>query len=200
MSLLFETIRILDGEPQNLTLHDERMNRSRRALFGCSDALQIANFLSVPPGARTGTVRCRVVYGEPVVSVEFSPYVPAAIRTLRLVDAGGLDYSHKFLDRTPLTALVAKADADDILIVKDGCVMDASFANIVFTDGRRWVTPDTPLLQGTMRTFLLQRGVITEERITVQDLPRFTHFRLINAMLGFEAPVLPVVVLRPLIA
>jgi hypothetical protein len=43
-----------------------------------------------------------------------------------------------------------------------------------------------------MREKLLSEGAIIEERITPADLNRFTHFRLINAMLGFNAPFLPI--------
>jgi 4-amino-4-deoxychorismate lyase len=63
---------------------------------------------------------------------------------------------------------------------------------VVFTDGRQWFTPDTPLLPGTMRERLLGDGTIKAERITADTLDRFTHFRLINAMLGFDSPLLPI--------
>jgi hypothetical protein len=43
-----------------------------------------------------------------------------------------------------------------------------------------------------MRELLLRKRMITEERLTVEEINRFTHFRLINAMLGFDAPILPV--------
>ena len=106
--------------------------------------------------------------------------------------ADTLTYDHKYLDRSSLTGLINRDLADDILIVREGCVTDSSYANIVFTDGRQWLTPDTPLLPGTMRERLLRDGIIEAERITVDTLGRFTHFRLINAMLGFDSPLLPI--------
>lgn len=192
MCQLFETIRIIEGEPQNLYLHDERINRSRHILFGLSDHLKLEDYLLVPDHAKNGTVRCRVTYKATFTSMEFLPYSPARILTLKLVEAASLVYDHKYMDRSLLTALVDKNAADDILIKRNGCIADASYANIVFTDGLRWITPDTPLLHGTMRELLLRKGVIKEARMLVGDIPRFTHFRLINAMLGFDAPLLPV--------
>lgn len=192
MFQLFETIRIIEGEPQNLYLHDVRMNRSRYILFGMSDHLKLADYISVPDHAKSGIIRCRVTYGETLISIEFIPYSPARIFTLKLVEAETLVYDHKYLDRSPLTGLIDKSTADDILVIQNSCITDASYANIVFTDGRNWITPDTPLLCGTMRELLLRKGVIKEERILVGDISRFTHFRLINAMLGFDAPLLPV--------
>jgi 4-amino-4-deoxychorismate lyase len=194
MCQLFETIKIIGGEPRNLSLHDERMNRSRRQLFGNTDLLKLSDYITVPDDDKDKDriTRCRVIYAISVDSVEFLTYVPANIKTLKVVDAGTLVYDFKYLDRSRLTALIDKKAADDILIIRNGCVTDVSFANIVFTDGEGWVTPDTPLLHGTMRESLLRKGVIRMDRITIDDLSLFTHFKLINAMLGFDAPLLPV--------
>lgn len=192
MCRLFETIKIIGGKPQNLSLHDERLNRSRRKLFGTNDLLKLSDYIEVPDAGKDSIIRCRVTYANSVSSVEFSPYIPADIKTLKIVDAGTLVYDHKYLDRSGLTALIDKKEADDILIIRNGSVTDVSYANIVFTDGKRWITPDTPLLPGTMRELLLSEGLIKTDRITINDLSFFTHFRLINAMLGFDAPLLPV--------
>jgi 4-amino-4-deoxychorismate lyase len=192
MCQLFETIKIIGGEPQNLSLHDERMNRSRRKLFGNNDLLKLSDYITVPDSDKDKITRCRVIYSISVNSIDFSPYIPANIKTLKIVDADTLLYDYKYLDRSQLTALIDKRAADDILIIRNGCVTDVSFANIVFTDGERWITPDTPLLRGTMRELLLRKGVIKMDRITINDLSLFTHFKLINAMLNFDAPLLPV--------
>lgn len=191
MCQLFETIRITNGSPGNLDLHEQRLNRSRRKLLGLKDNLQLSDYIRVPEECSTGVFRCRVIYAQEVVSIEFVPYVPAPVRTLKLVYADTLVYDHKYLDRSCLTGLINRDIADDILIVKNGFVTDTSYSNIVFTDGKQWVTSDTPLLHGTMRERLLHDGIIKAERITIDNLTQFTHFRLINAMLGFEAPVLP---------
>lgn len=192
MCRLFETIRITDGEPVNLALHEKRLNRSRLKLYGLHDDLRLSEFIRVPEDCRAGVFRCRVIYGQEVVSTEFTPYVPAAVRTLRLVHADTLDYDLKYLDRSGLTGLINRNLADDILIVKEGNITDTSYSSIVFYDRKQWFTPDTPLLCGTMREKLLIDGIIKADRITVETLERFTHFRLINAMLGFDAPSLPI--------
>jgi 4-amino-4-deoxychorismate lyase len=192
MCQLFETIKIIGGEPKNLSLHDERMNRSRRILFGNNAILRLSEYIQVPQDAKTGLIRCRVIYGSSIKSIEYFPYIPADIKTLKLVKADTLTYDLKYLDRSRLTELINKSIADDILIVKEGCITDASFANIVFTDGKLWVTPDTPLLCGTMREKLLIKGVINAKRITIHNISQFTHFRLINAMLDFSSRLLPI--------
>jgi 4-amino-4-deoxychorismate lyase len=191
MSRLFETIRISDGTPQNLSLHEERLNFSRRQLSGIASVISLAEHICVPDDCLTGIYRCRVIYEESVISTEFIPYRPAAVSTLKIVRADDIDYSLKYLDRTCLTRLIDREVADDVLILRNGFVTDTSYSNIAFTDGLRWYTPDTPLLRGTMREQLLREGAVSEKTIRVEDLDRFTGFRLINAMLGFGAPVLP---------
>ncbi len=191
MCRLFETIRIEDGKACNLDLHEKRLNRSRRKLCGLNDDLRLSDYIRVPEECRSGVFRCRVVYGQTIVSTDFTPYSPAAVRTLRLVYDNKLSYDHKYLDRSILTGLIDRNLADDILIVREECITDTSYANIVLTDGKQWVTPDTPLLCGTMRERLLLEGVIKAERITVDALGQFTHFKLINAMLGFDSALLP---------
>jgi len=189
MYRLFETIRVCNREPENLFFHNERMNRSRRILFGMTDKLSLADHLNFPESDKTVTFRCRVIYAETIISVDFSLYEMTDIKTLKAVDAGSLNYDHKFLDRSHLTSLIDKSVADDILVIRNGCVTDTSFSNIAFTDGRDWVTPDTPLLPGTMRALLLKKGSLKQERIKIDQLNRFTHYRLINAMLGFDGPL-----------
>ncbi len=192
MCQLFETIKIEDGVICNQQLHDERFNRSRHDLFGLTDNVRLSDHISIPPEVSKGIVKCRVIYGPDIISVNFSPYIPADIKTLKIVDGGSIRYDYKFLDRSRLNALIDKSISDDVLIVKDGFLTEISFANIVFTDGSVWVTPENPLLRGTMRELLLRTGVISSERITPDNLTSFTHFRLINAMLGFNAPLLPI--------
>ena len=190
MCLLFETIKIVNGKPKNLALHDKRLNLSRHKLFGIDEILRLSDFIQVPEEYKIGIFRCRVIYGSSIVSTEYTPYYPAAIKTLKLVHIDTIKYDLKYLDRSCLTKCINKTHADDILIVKEGCITDSSFANIVFTDGKCWVTPDTPLLFGTMRENLLCKGIIMTDRITVDNLCHFTHFRLINAMLGFNSHIL----------
>jgi 4-amino-4-deoxychorismate lyase len=192
MYQLFETIRIINGVPVNLYLHNERMNRSRKVIFGKKDHLNLEEYIKVPTDLKDGITKCRIIYSESVISVEFTDYIPTDVKTFKKVDAGTIEYDHKYLDRSRLISLIDRSVADDILIIRNDCVTDTSYTNIVFTDSKRWITPDTPLLPGTMREYLLHNGTICQERITIDDIFQFTHFKLINAMLGFDAPIHPV--------
>ena len=78
---------------------------------------------------------------------------------------------------------------EKIVIVKQGFITDTSYANIVFFDGHKWFTPVSPLLKGTKRTFLLDKKIIEETEIRIDDLEKFKKARLINAMIDFEDKV-----------
>jgi 4-amino-4-deoxychorismate lyase len=188
MSLLVETIKIKDGVAVNLPYHERRLNRTRRELFGASPDIDLSQTLLIPAFAGRGLFKCRIEYNDHIRNIEFNPYKYRTIRTLRMVEAGDLDYSYKWVDRSGIEKLLEqKAECDDILMVKNGRVTDASYANIVVRGAdNRWYTPSEPLLRGTMREWLLDKGMITEREITPASLKRFRELRLINTMMDIE--------------
>jgi 4-amino-4-deoxychorismate lyase len=96
-----------------------------------------------------------------------------------------IEYSYKYENRERLNELKERRqDCDEIMIVKNGCITDTSFSNLVFYDGKKYLTPAQPLLNGTKRKLLLQQGWISEATIKPEDLNNFQHCGLINAMLN----------------
>jgi 4-amino-4-deoxychorismate lyase len=189
MSPLFESIRIVDGSAQHLDYHNGRLNRSRWELFGSADVIDLNNVIHIPPDLRRGVCKCRVVCTEKVEHIEFVPYRRKEISSLTLVECDSIGYAHKFVDRACIDSLLEGVRTDDILIVKHGCITDASIANVVFHDGTRWITPSTPLLAGTTRARLLEIGTIVADEITKSSLRHLKKFALINAMIGIEDAV-----------
>lgn len=182
MSLLFESIRCFNGKFENLDLHIARMKRSILALF----SIQIDFTLDII-APYEGLYKCRVVYDTEIRSVEFIPYEPNNIKSLKIIEANGFSYQFKFLDRQVLNDLFKlKDNCDDILIVIDGHITDTSYGNIVFFDGKTWVTPEKPLLRGIYREKLLNEGLVEEHKIKVSDLNKFSKFAVINALRRFD--------------
>ncbi len=193
MSLLFETIRIQERVVLNAEFHCQRMNRTRRELFGAANEIDLAGAIRIPESVPGSICKCKVIYSRDIVDIIFSEYHPRTVRTLRVVDAAGIDYRYKWLDRTAIDRLVKSAGTDDIILMRNGYVTDASYANLALFDGQQWITPSAPLLRGTMREQLIRRGVLREERIPCDDLFRMKSVRLINAMLDFKSfPDIPV--------
>ncbi|HEY5744506.1 MAG TPA: aminotransferase class IV [Chryseolinea sp.] len=193
MSLLLETIKLQDGEYQNLFFHEQRMNRSLKTLCGELDHFDLEEFLKHLERPAQGLFKCRIVYDEQSKEVEFIPYTPKPVNSLRVIEHDRISYEFKYADRKTLNKLYELRQAsDDILIVKRGLVTDSSYANIVFRRGKHWYTPWSALLKGTQRAKLLERDVIHEEEIRVEDIETFETFKLINAMLEFESPEIDV--------
>ena len=193
MSLLLETIKLQDGEYQNLFYHEQRMNRSLKTLCGEFDHFDLEEFLKHLEKPTQGLFKCRIVYDEQSKEVEFMPYTPKPVNSLRVIEHDRISYEFKYADRKTLNKLFELRHAsDDILIVKRGLVTDSSYANIVFRRGKHWYTPWSALLKGTQRAKLLEHDMIHEEEIRVEDIETFETFKLINAMLEFESPEIDV--------
>jgi 4-amino-4-deoxychorismate lyase len=106
---------------------------------------------------------------------------------LKLIEHNSLEYSKKYVNREPLERLYAqREECDDILIVQNGYIKDTTIANVAFFDGRDWLTPSEPLLNGTTRERLLQEGFLKTEDIRVDALKRFQKMALMNAMIDFD--------------
>jgi len=188
MSLLVETIKIKDGKLYNADYHSSRFNNTRKELFESGPAVNLKTKIIVPAYARKGLFKCRIEYDSHIRSIDFQAYEIKRIRTLKLVEAGHIDYSYKYIDRSGINSLKQEANGcDDILMVKDGMISDTSYANIIVRgDDNIWYTPTGFLLRGTKREYLLNHGLIRELVITPASLKKFRELRLINTMLDIE--------------
>lgn len=183
MSHLFETIKCNNGKLFNMEFHQARFEKSSVEFFGIQSHINLNEHIEIPEFAKTGLFRCRITYSTQIEKIEFIPHQYREIKSLKLIEDNDIDYRIKFDDREKLNLLFEKRGiCDDIIIVKNGCITDSTFANIVFFDGGKWFTPDTPLLPGTQREKLLVSGKIFESRITPKDISIYSKAGLINAM------------------
>jgi 4-amino-4-deoxychorismate lyase len=192
MSRLIESIYLKDGEFRNLKYHQLRMESSSKELFGVSNKWTLESKLQSSEYPETGLYKVRVIYDTEVKQIEFVPYQTKLVRSLKLVNSDVIRYTHKFENRQTLNELYQQREGcDDIIIVRNGFVTDASYANLIFRKGDEWFTPATFLLAGTMRAFLLGSHKIKSAEIRVEDVVKYESCKLINAMLGMDAPEIP---------
>ncbi|NOX46942.1 MAG: hypothetical protein GXO89_08200 [Chlorobi bacterium] len=184
----FETIKIEGNQLSNLAYHQERMDRARLEVLGLNVPLELKKAIVIPKGLSGQLLKCRVIYSERIEKLEFEPYAPRKIKSLKIVVDNTIEYNYKYSDRGKLNLLSSqKGNCDEILIVKNGLVTDTSFSNVVFFDGNNYVTPAKPLLKGTLRQSLLEKGRISEGSIGLSDIKGFKSVFLINAMLDLES-------------
>ena len=178
---LLETIKIEDGQVINIEWHNRRCNKSRLELFDEKKLLNLEEFIEAP---KKGLYRCRILYDSKINSVEYIPYTPKKIKSFKIVKSN-INYSYKYSDREELNELLDNA-YDDIIIEKNSLLTDTTIANIAFYDGKQWSTPINPLLEGTLREKLLSEEFLILKNIKSEDIKNYSHFALMNAMIGFQ--------------
>ena len=183
MSLLLETIKIEDGNIENLFYHQKRFDKSRNELFELRDKLELSSIIEAP---QKGLYRCRILYDQEIHSIEYIPYKPKNIEKLKIITSN-INYDYKYADREMFnTLLQTHSEYDEIIIEKDGYLTDTTISNIAFYDGLRWITPTKPLLEGTMRAKLLDEGFLQTKTIRKEDLKNYSQIALMNSMIGFK--------------
>jgi 4-amino-4-deoxychorismate lyase len=149
--------------------------------------LALNELIQVPASVRKGIYKCRVLYtADGIEDLQFIKYTTRKVDSLSLVDIQDRGYSFKYRERAWIEDLLRQSGTDEIVMCQNGRITDASYANLVFFDGVRWITPSRPLLKGVKRHQLLLDKKIAEEAIGLDDLHRFSHVKLINAMMTWE--------------
>ena len=186
MSLFIESIKLQDGQFYRLKLHQQRINRVFADFYPDEEPINIVAQLNQYTFPQEGIFKCRMVYDTDVQSLEFEPYVRRDVRSLKLVETDMESRPYKMEDRSQLNAAFAlRADCDDVLLVKNGLLTDASYCNIALYDGKNWITPRLPLLYGVNRAQLISEGKLIEKDIKPVELMNFQYICLFNAMIEF---------------
>lgn len=187
MKLQFsEAIKIKDGVIYNLPYHQARIDRTLTKFDGLKIDL-VSTLAGITDDFNNGLFKCRLIYGKAgVENIEFIPYSPRRITTVRPITADNIEYGYKYTDRAHLNELLEQSGCDDIIIVKNGLVTDAFAANLIFESPDGLFTPDTYLLPGTKRQYLLDMGIIRQKRITVADIKFYDRIRFISVMIDLE--------------
>lgn len=181
---VFETIKCVEKDIVNLDYHNERLNRTRQELFGCSDTLDIGNYIKIPSKK---LLKCKLTYADDVIDIDFSPYTKREIKSLKLMGDDNIDYKYKYSNRDAINELYEqKGDFDDIIIVQNGLITDTSIANIAVFLNNKWLTPNKPLLKGTCRQRYIESGLLKTADISVEMLKGAKKIALMNAMIDFD--------------
>ncbi len=176
----------------NIHGHNQRFNQSRKLLFGISREENLRKYIDSPKEFSKGLVKCRILYSDQIEDVQYIHYSVKPVRSLQLVECNYIEYKHKFEDRKILDDCMHEAvEADDMIIVKNALLTDSYYCNVALLQKDIWYTPEIPLLEGTMRTFLLKNKRIKTRNITTDDLKAYSHVSLFNAMIPLGKLILP---------
>lgn len=188
MIQFLETIRLADGILQQLDLHQQRVDRTLKAHYGTRINLSC---IKIPHACNKGVYKCRVVYDTEIREIDFQPYILRPRMIVKVVNGDDIDYPYKYADRTPINTLWHGAQADDVIILKNGLLTDSAYANIILQNDDGLFTPTRPLLCGTMRQRLLDEQAILTKDIDATQLSDYQYIHFVNAMqpLGCQPPM-----------
>ena len=187
---LVESIRLDPEGPVNLDYHQARFDRSRGNFYPDAPPVDLRGLLEglpLPPG--NGRYKVRIIYDREIREVTYRSYSIRCLERIWMVEDDSIDYRYKYLDRSSLEELKRsavppeKADAEDILIIKNGLVTDTTFSNVALFDGDGWVTPESYLLPGTRRSELIESGRVRAVQVRAEDIGKYRKISFINAML-----------------
>ena len=193
MCQFIETMCVEQGRIINLDYHLARIMRTRKHFWNVQAPIPVNRLLAI---AATQTERAKLRFeydGYNIYNLSCTPYTIKKVETLRLVINDDIEYTYKNTNRCVLNQLKAQADgADEISIVKHNHITDTADTNIALFDGTQWVTPSTPLLNGTRRAQLIDAGRLIEQEVCITNLSSFQSISLINAMMDLNELVLPI--------
>lgn len=176
-----EAIRFENGQFHNLPYHIARMSLTCRAFNLPELNLQdLLATLTLP--SDQALYKCRVAYSHDAPSITIVPYQRRSPGSCAFVNADWIEYPYKSTDRGDISRLLAEAATDEVIIVKNGFITDCSIGNVVLENEEGFFTPDTYLLNGTMRQQLLDTGLIKAIPLTPTDIFRFHTVHFINAL------------------
>lgn len=188
-----ETIKMINGCVCNLSYHNDRLNNTRHYFWQTDKNIDLNDYI-IPQENNNDIIKVRVLYGKDgIEDISYSKYAMRNIKRLKIVSDSNIEYRFKSADRSAINALAdKKGDCDDIIISKNSLLTDSSFTNIALFDGHSWYTPKHPLLKGTKRALLIEKGIIKEKDILENDIYKYKAIRLFNAMIEFGDIDIPI--------
>jgi len=179
-----ETLLIKNGKIQNLKYHLNRMEKTYKYFKWKmeNEKWKIDNELRI----ENGEWRIRVTYNQfGIKKIETFPIKKRNFKKFKIVKIN-FDYKFKYKNRKQFSILNSQFSIyDEFILVKNNLITDTTISNLAFFTGKEWITPKFPLLKGTKREELLEKGFLKEENIHVYDLAYFKKIAMINAILGF---------------
>ncbi|MDF1695183.1 MAG: aminotransferase class IV [Saprospiraceae bacterium] len=184
---LIETIRIQNGRVRHIKYHNFRFNETRRKLFNIHKKVDLRALIDTSNATHSSEVKCRVLYNESTIDIEYEAYILRPIKTLKTIEIGQFEYNYKYADRSKLNHFFSqRGNHDDILMTRDGIITDTYYANVALLKNTQWYTPKHPLLMGTNRARLLHKNKVMPTDIHIDQIHQYEAISIFNAMIPFK--------------
>ncbi|GAB6045297.1 aminotransferase class IV family protein [Caminibacter profundus] len=191
---LIETMLVTNGNIKNFSYHLERVKKAYKYFKWKFDekewVIKLTSSRFQVPGSKfqvsNDKFRLRITYSyNGIKNIEVFPIKKRSFKKFKVININ-YNYFIKKKNRKFFTLHFSLFPSfDEFILIKNGLVTDTTISNLAFFDGIEWLTPKYPLLRGTKREELLNKGILKEENIHKFDLPYFKKIALINAILEF---------------
>ena len=180
-----ETLFIKNGKIHNLKYHLERIKRTAEYFKFQVPSSEFQN-LNEKLKMKNEKLRCRITYNQfGIQNIEYFPIKEREFKKFKIMEIN-FNYSFKYKNRSLFTFhSPLYTSYDEFILIKNNHITDTTISNLAFYTGKEWLTPKYPLLKGTKRAELIQKGLLKEENIHKYDLKYFKKMAMINAILGF---------------
>ncbi|MGJ8513382.1 aminodeoxychorismate lyase [Carnimonas bestiolae] len=207
---VFETVLVRNGHPLLWPYHLRRLMhgcdrlgipRPQRteleAAFSCAVGLQVSKLIVTRGSGGRGYLP--PANPEPRIRWRSTPFEPQRARWQEGIRVKVCDTR---LARQPLLAgikhlnrlenVLARQECDPslyaegVMLDTEGWVTDATAMNLAWFDGQQWLTPplDQCGVSGTLRAALIERGLLFERRLHVDELDAVEALCLFNSVQG----------------
>jgi len=198
MSLFIESIRVEpDDSVPLLTYHQARMDRALTDLqpsLRQSIINQLPSQLSdlLAQSTAQGIRKYRILYtAEGIQEATLTQYQIRPITSLSLAPIT-FAYEHKYADRIEINACYhTYPHTDDVIMTRSGLLTDTSYGNIAMLREGTWYTPESPLLHGCRRQYLIDNGLVEPKKIRIEDVNSYSYLMIFNAMIPFGRLLIP---------
>jgi 4-amino-4-deoxychorismate lyase len=180
-----ETLLVKNGKIQNLKYHLNRIKKTAKYFKWKTLDKIIEN---KEWKMKDGEWRIRITYSyDGIRNIEIFPIKKRTFKKFKLVKID-FNYFFKYKNRKKFSIIHSQfsIDFDEFILVKNNLITDTTISNLAFFTGKEWITPKYPLLKGTKRQELIDKGILKKENIHIYDLPYFKKIAMLNAIIGFQ--------------
>lgn len=181
MYLFFESICIKNKLPQHLYLHQNRINYTLKKFHKKHDYINLKTIISKLDFQNMKIYKVKIIYSNTLKDIILEEYKPKIHTLFKFIKIKKNIYKYKFLDRKIINQF-KKKNKEEIIFILNNYITDTSYSNLIFKKNNKWYTPNTYLLNGTQRKYLIKNKKIQEVQISLNKLKEFNSFKLINAM------------------
>jgi|GEM_PF-4239780 len=176
----FESIRLVDGEPQLLDYHQRRIDHVFKFAYPYIKPISLIDL--TPSIAPKGICKWRISYNQSASTSSVELYEPQQIEKFVPVTCN-ISYPMKYTDRSIYTAMNQACDKDEVpLIITDDRLRETNYGNIILKIDQVWYTPMYPIFYGVMRQYLIVNNLVTERDLFMKDFHDCDAIQMINAM------------------